>query len=851
MTAQQASAMTLHLQRTKEGSAPALKQRWLTYTISRRLRYRQRLRMLCSDNVTSTTTDRPVLGRHTYRCTCLPYSCSCPVQDAHQKLSSSGSSAGSDIVSGARVPKRSRQQSVPQSADDTAGATRVHSMHSILRRASFTQAEPGSRNQAAAQLRRRAHSFHGDPETQLVDTGVQTVPLRQSLDYVVQPASWRASAYAAVADAQQPRAATSSGPSAGQWHEAARPQAALDRQQPARASGSAPRSQSQSAGLLSARTSPGSPLRHARDSGSSQDESADGGAPVATTAPVAFGAADDAPAVTSHAIALSLHSSLAAELSTPTPSRKAYTPPMPAIPSSSESTSRASGAAVGFRQAPSNAGVALQAHPLASGTLGSVRPGPTPLPSIREVALPPIQLGAPTPLAQATSSVRSPSSAASIHAADGLDRRRQSVASRRLADSLDRRRRSLASGRLSAALDAHKASGTLTRHHSVQHRQSPAGGPSPRAAASRFSRSSMHHSVRVPSAIPSLHESPDASAAADSQAQSLQADSSAPPAAQDSIAARQLSGLSDLESRMPSIDIDSMSPQDAFCAIIDLMYGSEQRWLQAQRALDALVAASGSSQTELLQLYGAAAGRERARTALARLPEVLRRREAVLASLSETQGYNRQSRAPLQVCALLPGSPAMLSLFVKVAVLSHRVVPLSATQPACTTALAFALLLSQTAFICGLCFGQPLSTASLNFCFALQIFYRGPRGGSKIHCFRFIADFAIPTGDIVALAREWDLLHTWCWPAADSVILEERDDFDFDAYLVLQLPWPFPNRYTVMRVAGGDCLADDGSVVVLMETVDVDEVRASVWADTPGFFCFVLFWADCSRQGTI
>jgi hypothetical protein len=95
-----------------------------------------------------------------------------------------------------------------------------------------------------------------------------------------------------------------------------------------------------------------------------------------------------------------------------------------------------------------------------------------------------------------------------------------------------------------------------------------------------------------------------------------------------------------------------------------------------------------------------------------------------------------------------------------------------------------------------------------------------------VHCFRFVADFALPTGDIVALAREWDLVHTWCWPAADSAIVAERDAFDLDAYLVLQLPWPFPNRYTVLRIEGGDCLADDGCVVVLMATPPMDAVRS-------------------------
>ena len=105
-----------------------------------------------------------------------------------------------------------------------------------------------------------------------------------------------------------------------------------------------------------------------------------------------------------------------------------------------------------------------------------------------------------------------------------------------------------------------------------------------------------------------------------------------------------------------------------------------------------------------------------------------------------------------------------------------------------------------------------------------QIYYRGPQRGSKVHSFRFVADFALPAMDVVALAREWDLVHTWCWPAADSAILQERGNFTFDVYLVLQLPWPFPDRKTVICVQGGDCFEGDGTACVLMESPQWDEV---------------------------
>jgi hypothetical protein len=53
---------------------------------------------------------------------------------------------------------------------------------------------------------------------------------------------------------------------------------------------------------------------------------------------------------------------------------------------------------------------------------------------------------------------------------------------------------------------------------------------------------------------------------------------------------------------------------------------------------------------------------------------------------------------------------------------------------------------------------------------ALQVFYREPRDDSHIHSFRFVADFALPTVDILALAREFDLVASWNWTVTDSQV---------------------------------------------------------------------------------
>lgn len=96
----------------------------------------------------------------------------------------------------------------------------------------------------------------------------------------------------------------------------------------------------------------------------------------------------------------------------------------------------------------------------------------------------------------------------------------------------------------------------------------------------------------------------------------------------------------------------------------------------------------------------------------------------------------------------------------------------------------------------------------------LQIFYRR-HAQATVHQFRFIADFACSLVEVLALAREFDLISSWNWTVPDSRILSERSDMDLSAFAVVRMPWPFNNRYATVRAQGGDCLQEDACARVV------------------------------------
>lgn len=96
----------------------------------------------------------------------------------------------------------------------------------------------------------------------------------------------------------------------------------------------------------------------------------------------------------------------------------------------------------------------------------------------------------------------------------------------------------------------------------------------------------------------------------------------------------------------------------------------------------------------------------------------------------------------------------------------------------------------------------------------LQIFYRR-QPAATVHHFRFIADFPCALVEVLALAREFDLISSWNWTVPDSLILSERSDMDLSAYAVVRMPWPYNNRYAAVRARGSDCLQEDACAKVI------------------------------------
>lgn len=99
----------------------------------------------------------------------------------------------------------------------------------------------------------------------------------------------------------------------------------------------------------------------------------------------------------------------------------------------------------------------------------------------------------------------------------------------------------------------------------------------------------------------------------------------------------------------------------------------------------------------------------------------------------------------------------------------------------------------------------------------MQMFYRPPEQG-QMHNIRAVADFCVKSVEILALAREFDLVKTWNWTVSESAILENRSEFDVDALAVLKMPWPYKPRFAAFSCKGGDLLDERSSLAVLFQS---------------------------------
>ncbi|NJR42774.1 MAG: hypothetical protein HC767_09020 [Akkermansiaceae bacterium] len=125
----------------------------------------------------------------------------------------------------------------------------------------------------------------------------------------------------------------------------------------------------------------------------------------------------------------------------------------------------------------------------------------------------------------------------------------------------------------------------------------------------------------------------------------------------------------------------------------------------------------------------------------------------------------------------------------------------------------------------------------------MQMYYRPPVRG-QIHNIRAIADFSVKTIEVLALAREFDLVKTWNWTAADSAILGTRNEFDMDALAVLKMPWPYKHRFAAFSFKGGDFLDERACVTALFNSCR--PVRSLLLESLHSTYC-----TSCHSSGTV
>lgn len=58
--------------------------------------------------------------------------------------------------------------------------------------------------------------------------------------------------------------------------------------------------------------------------------------------------------------------------------------------------------------------------------------------------------------------------------------------------------------------------------------------------------------------------------------------------------------------------------------------------------------------------------------------------------------------------------------------------------------------------------------------------------------------------NVIALAKEFDLVPTWCKFVTESAVLSERDMTEMAVLATLWMPWPFPKVDILMVSSAGD-----------------------------------------------
>ena len=94
--------------------------------------------------------------------------------------------------------------------------------------------------------------------------------------------------------------------------------------------------------------------------------------------------------------------------------------------------------------------------------------------------------------------------------------------------------------------------------------------------------------------------------------------------------------------------------------------------------------------------------------------------------------------------------------------------------------------------------------------------------GSLVHSVLLSGVVDAPTGHVLAIAREFDLVASWNNFLLDTTILETTSLLSVVVYAGLWVPPPLSNRDFAVHVQGFDLLDEHGCVLVLFNSADVD-----------------------------
>ncbi|KAG1677854.1 hypothetical protein FOA52_008618 [Chlamydomonas sp. UWO 241] len=99
----------------------------------------------------------------------------------------------------------------------------------------------------------------------------------------------------------------------------------------------------------------------------------------------------------------------------------------------------------------------------------------------------------------------------------------------------------------------------------------------------------------------------------------------------------------------------------------------------------------------------------------------------------------------------------------------------------------------------------------------LSMFYQH-EAWSSVHSFRARCTLTCPPENLVACAREFDLIKTWNKHCSESLLLAEPGPMEVTAFATLAIPWPLPNADVLAGAIGVDALDEYGVLVVEMTT---------------------------------